>query len=289
MKDYINILLLLVILTGTAQALQAQENTINVASFNLRMDTPKDGINAWVHRKDFVKHLIQYHDLDLIGTQEGYIHQIQDILEAPGYAYYGVGRDDGDTAGEHSAILYKKDRFRIVDSGDFWLSETPDKPGLGWDATCCNRICSWARFEDIRSRQIFYVFNVHFDHQGVLARKESGKLMVQKIKEIADGAPVICTGDFNSLPDSQQIAAMRSILNDSYDITELSPYGPVGTASGFLLDAPFKNRIDYIFVSRQFKVLTYAALTDLKDGRYPSDHLPVVSKLLLTPQSGLGQ
>lgn len=250
---------------------------IRVASYNIRMDTPRDSLNAWPHRKENVKALIRYHDFDIIGTQEGFIHQLKGILELPEYAYFGAGRDDGKQAGEHSAIIYKKDRFRIVDSGNFWLSETPEKPGLGWDATCCNRICSWAKFADKNTEKEFYVFNVHFDHQGVIARQESGKLMVAKIKEIAKDVPVICTGDFNSTPETEQIKGMSALLNDAYSITKQPPYGPVGTTNAFRFTAPMKNRIDYVFVSRQFEVLKYAVLTDAKNQRYPSDHLPVVA------------
>ena len=195
------------------------------------------------------------------------------------YTYFGAGRNDGKQAGEHSAILYKKDRFAVIDSGNFWLSETPDKPGLGWDAVCCNRICSWAKFSDKLTGKKFYVFNVHFDHQGVVARKESGKLMVSKIKEIAKDAPVICTGDFNSTPETEQIKGMASILQDAYSITEQPPYGPVGTTNSFKFTAPMKRRIDYIFVSKHFGVSKYAVLTDAKDQRYPSDHLPVTADI----------
>ncbi|GGG77194.1 endonuclease [Parapedobacter pyrenivorans] len=254
---------------------------IRVASYNLRMDTPRDSLNAWPNRKENVKALIRYHDFDIIGTQEGFVHQLTDILELPEYAYFGAGRDDGKQAGEHSAIIYKKDRFRIVDSGNFWLSETPGEPGLGWDATCCNRICSWAKFADKGTKKEFYVFNVHFDHQGVIARKESGKLMVAKIKEIAKDAPVICMGDFNSTPETEQIKGMSAILNDAYTITKQPPYGPVGTTNSFRFTAPMKNRIDYIFVSKDFEVAKYAVLTDAKDQRYPSDHLPVVADVHL--------
>ncbi|WP_379007158.1 endonuclease/exonuclease/phosphatase family protein [Parapedobacter sp. GCM10030251] len=123
----------------------------------------------------------------------------------------------------------------------------------------------------------FYVFNVHFDHQGVVARQESGKLMVAKIKEIAKDAPVICTGDFNSTPETEQIKGMSALLHDAYSITKQPPYGPVGTTNAFRFTAPMKNRIDYVFVSRQFEVLKYAVLTDAKSQRYPSDHLPVVA------------
>lgn len=264
-------------LTMAALSQEHCATEIRVASYNLRMDTPRDSLNAWPHRKENVKALIRYHDFDIIGTQEGFIHQLKGILELPEYAYVGAGRDDGKQAGEHSAIIYKKDRFRIVDSGNFWLSETPEKPGLGWDATCCNRICSWAKFADTDTEKEFYVFNVHFDHQGVVARQESGKLMVAKIKEIAKDAPVICTGDFNSTPETEQIKGMSVLLNDAYSITKQPPYGPVGTTNAFRFTAPMKNRIDYVFVSKQFEVLKYAVLTDAKSQRYPSDHLPVVA------------
>lgn len=258
----------------------AQQNPeIKVSSYNLRMDTPKDSLNAWPLRKDKVKALIQYHDFDIVGTQEGFIHQIKDLLEMPGFAYVGAGRDDGKTAGEHSAILYKTDLFKLLDSGNFWLRENPDEPGLGWDATCCNRIASWALFEDKRNKRQFYVFNAHFDHQGVVARRESGKLMVEKIQEIAKGKPVICTGDFNSTPETEQIVSLSALLGDAYAVSKMPPYGPVGTSNGFRFDAALKNRIDYIFVSRDFEVSKYAVLTDAQDQRYPSDHLPVVATL----------
>lgn len=258
----------------------AQSNPeIRVASYNLRMDTPKDSLNAWPLRKDFVKALIQYHDFDIIGTQEGFAHQLKGLMEMPGFAYVGAGRDDGKEAGEHSAIIYKTELFKLLDSGNFWLSETPDKPGLGWDATCCNRIASWAKFEDKRSKKVFYVFNAHFDHQGVVARRESGKLMVKKIQEIAKNTPAICTGDFNSTPDTEQIVTLSGFLNDSYQVTKMPPYGPVGTFNSFQFTAAMKNRIDYVFVSKDFVVEKYGVLTDALNQRYPSDHQPVVTTL----------
>ena len=249
---------------------------MRVASYNLRYNTTYDGENAWPNRKEMVKSLITYHDFDIFGTQEGYDSQLKDICELENYAYIGRGRDDGGSAGEHSAIVYKKDRFKLLDSGDFWLSETPDVPGKGWDATCCNRICSWAKFKDLKSKKEFYFFNVHFDHEGVVARQESGKLMVQKIKEIAGKTPVICTGDFNSTPDTEQIKSLQFILNDSYLISSQKPYGPVGTFNAFNLNAELKHRIDYVFTDNRLKVLKYGVLSDMDNGRFPSDHFPVV-------------
>ena len=254
---------------------------IRVAAYNLRYDEPRDGVNAWPNRRENVKALILYHDFDIIGTQEGFVHQLQDLCEMPGYDYTGVGRDDGRDGGEHSAIFYKTGRFKLLDSGNFWLSETPGQPGKGWDATCCNRICSWAKFRDVNTKKTFFVFNVHFDHQGVVARRESGKLMLQKIREIAGVMPVIFTGDLNSTPETEQVQTIQTVMNDACRITVLPPYGPVGTFNGFRFDAPLENRIDYIFVSPHFSVSKYAVLTDAKEQRYPSDHLPVVADVII--------
>ncbi|MPR34930.1 endonuclease/exonuclease/phosphatase family protein [Salmonirosea aquatica] len=260
----------------------SQSNTpINVATYNLRYNTPNDGVNAWPNRKEMVKSLIQFHEFDLFGTQEALRGQLDDVAELKEFAFLGKGRDDGKQAGEHSAIFYRKDRFKVLDSGDFWLSETPDVPGKGWDAVCCNRICSWAKFQDLKTKKQFYLFSVHFDHQGVKARQESGKLMVKKIKEIAKSTPAICVGDFNSTPETEQIKAMQTLLQDAHNVTKQPPYGPEGTFNSFKFDAPMNNRIDYIFVSKDFDVLKYGVLTDAKEQRYPSDHQPVIAKVIL--------
>jgi endonuclease/exonuclease/phosphatase family metal-dependent hydrolase len=258
----------------------SQNKEIRVASYNLRLGIAKDGENIWSNRKEMVKSLIVYHNFDIFGTQEGYDFQLKDICELGNYTYTGHGREDGVSAGEHSAIFYKKDRFKLLNSGDFWLSETPDVPGKGWDANCCNRICSWGKFKDTKSKKEFFFFNVHFDHEGVIARKESGKLMVQKIKEIAGKYPVICTGDFNSTPETEQIKTMQLILHDSYLISSQKPYGPVGTFNGFKFTTKPDHRIDYIFTDNRMKVLKYAVLTDSQDDRFPSDHFPVVVDLV---------
>ena len=265
----------------TAVIAQKKKKEIRVASYNIRFDNPRDGVNSWPNRKEKVKAMMLYHDFDIIGTQEGFVNQLKDMCEVQGYAYIGVGRDDGKEGGEHSAIIYKTGRFKLLESGDFWMSETPSIPGKGWDATCCNRICSWAKFKDTNTKKVFYVFSVHFDHQGVVARWESAKLMLQKIKEIAGDLPVIFTGDLNATPETEPVQIIRNVLNDSYDITILPPYGPVGTFNDFRFDAPLKDRIDYIFVSNHFVVHKYAVLTDYFEQRYPSDHMPVVVDLEL--------
>lgn len=265
-----------------AQTTMAQTNkAITIATYNVRYNNPGDSLNSWPNRKENVKALIRFHEFDIFGTQEGLIDQVKGISELNEFAYYGKGRDDGKEGGEHSAIFYKKERFKALKSGDFWLSETPDKPGKGWDATCCNRICSWVFFKDQLTGKEFYFFNVHFDHRGVEARKQSGKLMVKKIREIAGKNTVICTGDFNSTPETEQIAEMQTLLNDAHKVTQAPPYGPEGTSNGFKFEAPMKKRIDYIFVSNNIDVLKYGVLTDAKDQRYPSDHQPVMIKAVI--------
>ena len=273
------IALALSLLLALSQGTFAQKNTINVASYNLRYNTPNDGVNAWPNRKENVKGLIRFHEFDIFGVQEALIGQLKDVAELTEYTFYGKGRDDGKEGGEHSAIFYKKDRFKALQSGDFWLSETPDKPGKGWDATCCNRIASWVKFQDLLSKKEFYFFNVHFDHQGVEARRQSGHLMVKKISEIAGKSTVILTGDFNSTPETEQIKTIQGLLNDSHEVTKQPPYGPQGTFNSFKFDAPMDKRIDYIFVSKNIDVLKYGVLTDAREQRYPSDHQPVLIKI----------
>ncbi len=278
MRTKIVFISFLFMMTFAVSAQNSNVTTLNVASFNLRMDTPNDKLDAWPNRKEMVNELIRFHDFDLFGTQEGFIHQINDILQQGGYGYVGAGRDDGESAGEHSAIFYKKDRFLVLDNGDFWLSETPDVPGKGWDANCCNRVCSWAKFKDVTSGKVFFVFNVHYDHQGVVARRESSLLLLQRISEIAEGYTSIVTGDFNATPDSEPIQLIRNdgLLNDSYEVAIQPPYGPVGTFNSFNINAEMKNRIDYVWVTKDVMVNKYGVLTDVQYGHFPSDHFPVM-------------
>lgn len=256
-----------------------KEYNLNVATYNLRMDTPHDKLDAWEHRKENVNGLIRFHDFDIVGTQEGFHHQLLDIIAAGDYAYVGVGRDDGVNEGEHSAIVYKKDRFEVLDSGDFWLSETPETPSYGWDAKI-RRICSWAKFKDKKAGKEFFFFSVHYDHQAREARRNSSLLMLSKIKEIAGDMPTFSVGDFNATPDDEpiQIFYEDNYLKDSYLISQAKPYGTEGTFNAFKLDAPMKNRIDYIWVTKDITVEKYGVLNDVHYGHFPSDHFPVMVK-----------
>lgn len=269
-------LLLIALLFIATLSLKAQ--SFNVASFNIRYDNPKDSGNLWVNRAPIVSNLIRFHDFDVFGIQEGLKNQLEDISTAlPGYARYGRGRDDGKEAGEHSAVYYKTDKFKLVKNGDFWLSETPNVPAKGWDATCCNRICSWVYLEDIKSKKKFYLFNVHFDHQGVVARKESGKLMVQKIKEIAGNEPALLTGDLNGSRESEWYLTIANsgLLKDAHSGVKF-PYENNASSNGFRIPRGM-GVIDHIFMSKQFTASKWGILTDTYFGKYPSDHFPVMA------------
>lgn len=256
----------------------AMAQDIRVATFNLRYDNKSDSGNLWVDRQPVVSALIQFHDFDIFGTQEGLRNQIDAISAAlPEYAWYGLGRDDGQSKGEHSAVFYKKDRFKLLKKGDFWLSETPEKPGFGWDARI-NRICSWVQLQDLKSKKKFYFFNVHYDHQGVKARQESSKLILEKIKTIAGSAPAILTGDFNGDQQSEWYLALANsqILKDTYREVK-QPYAVNGTFNGFGKTLQRSTIIDHIFITQQFKAKKWGVLSDSYRGKFPSDHFPVLA------------
>lgn len=274
MKHKFFLLLVLIIIIDLSISAQ----TFTVATYNLRYDNRGDSGNLWVNRAPVQANLIRFHDFDVVGIQEGLINQLEDLSKTlPQYARYGIGRDDGKASGEHSAIYFKKDKFKLLNSGDFWLSQTPDKPGKGWDATCCNRICSWVKLQDIASKKKFYFFNVHFDHQGVIARIESAKLMIEKIKAIAGNNPVVFTGDLNGgrNSDCYKYIANAGIIKDSHELAEF-PYENNASFNSFRTPRGMEV-IDHIFVTKQFKVKKWGILTDTYFGKYPSDHFPVMA------------
>ena len=256
---------------------------MNIISFNIRYNTESDGVNAWPNRVEMVTGLLRFHEADIFGLQEALYEQVDDIENEFGnYKWIGVGRDDGKNKGEFCPIFYNKSKFILLKHGNFWLSETPEKPGLGWDAAC-NRIVTWGKLQSKVTGKQFLVFNTHFDHRGVLARKNSAIMLRNKIEEMTynKNLPVILTGDFNLTPDELPISLLKKYLSDSRDISKEPPYGPTGTYNGFKIDADLDRRIDYIFVYGNIKVLKYAALSDSKNKRFPSDHLPVFARVQL--------
>ena len=254
---------------------------LKVITYNIRLDVDSDGENNWTHRKDFFTSQMQFYEPDIFGVQEAKPNQVIDIATALSqYNYLGVGRDE-DGKGESSNIYYKKDRFKVVQSSTFWLSETPDIISKGWDAAF-NRVCTYGLFKDLKTKQTFWVFNTHLDHIGELARTNGILLILSKIKALnTKNNTVIFMGDFNSKPTDDRIIALNKEMNDTRKISEAKPFGPSGTFNGFKHNEPVNELIDYIFMSKnsKFKVRKFAVLSDSKDLRYPSDHLPVYAEI----------
>jgi endonuclease/exonuclease/phosphatase family metal-dependent hydrolase len=261
----------------------AQGQDYIVGTYNLRYANDFDSGNSWVNRAPVIESMIRFYDFDILGTQEGLAGMIDTLSGIlPQYQRYGIGRDDGKDAGEHSAIYFKRDRFILLNHGDFWLSQTPDKPSLGWDATCCNRICSWVYLEDRKTKKNFYVFNCHFDYQKDLARKESSKLVLEKIKTIAGGHPVLFMGDLNGGRQTPwyQMIARSGVLTDSYTLAKY-PYAGNPSFQDFGKAISDSEIIDHIFVSHDFTVRRWGILSDTYHGKYLSDHFPVLTEVVL--------
>ena len=191
--------LLICMAVACVSAANVAAQSFSAATYNIRQLNAKDTAagNGWEQRLPVISSLIRFHDFDIFGAQEVFHSQLQDMLAAlPGYDYVGVGRDDGATDGEYSAIFYKRGRFKLLDSGHFWLAEDPSGPNRGWDAKYV-RICTWGRFYDKESRRRFWFFTTHTDHRGEQAQAESCRLILAKIEELCHGERVILTGDFN--------------------------------------------------------------------------------------------
>jgi len=263
----------------------AQE--LNVMTFNIRLNTASDSMNAWPYRKDLVASQVLFHEAHIVGVQEALLDQMTDLQQRlPKYRYRGVGRDDGERKGEFSAIFYDTTRLDAMESKTFWLSETPEWAGSkSWDASI-TRIVTWIRFRDKKTKKIFFAFNTHFDHIGKVARRESAKLLLQKISEVAGAAPVVVTGDFNSTPDDEPVQLIVDQSNtlhlvDSKGISLQPHYGPTGTFNGFKEKERDDQPIDYIFLKGKWKVLKHATISQTWDGRFASDHFAVVARLQL--------
>ncbi len=250
---------------------------LKIITYNIRLDTPSDGENDWSHRKDFFCSQIQFYEPDIFGVQEAKPNQVIDIATALShYNYLGIGRD-GDGKGESSNIFYNKERFLVKETNTFWLSETPDIPSKGWDAAF-NRVCTYALFKDLKTKKTFWVFNTHLDHVGEEARTKGIQLILSKIEMLnSKKYPVIFMGDFNTEPYEDRIVELRKVMDDSREVSEQKPFGPSGSFNNFKHDKAVTKLIDYIFISKNsfFKIKKYAILSDAKDLKYPSDHLPI--------------
>src|SRR5690606_22799092 len=256
----------------------AFSQTIKVMTYNIRFDNPKDGINAWPSRKQKVVDLIRKYNPDMLGVQEALHHQLEELTQAlDGYAYIGVGRDDGQQKGEYSAILYKTSRFKLLESNTFWLSETPEEPGSkSWDAAI-TRVVTYGTFSLIDSDFTFFLANTHFDHIGTAARKQSAELLMKKLPALSDHHPVILTGDFNC----ERNDAPYHVLTKPGEFTlhDPAPEKPEGTFCDFAVGKMTCRAIDYIFFTPHWKSSAYVVIDDNDGIYYPSDHLPVMVTL----------
>lgn len=272
--------ILLALFLAAAQLLPAQ--SVKAMSYNIRYNNPNDGADAWPQRKEFLISQIQFYGPDVIGMQEVLKSQL-DTLAArlAQYAWVGVGRDDGREAGEFSPIFYREDRFVALQAGTFWLSPTPGEVSKGWDAAL-PRICTYVQLRERETDRIFWFFNTHFDHVGVQARAESINVIKDQIKERnTDHDPVLISGDFNVQPQDEPMRIMRRDFADAWRHSGIPPYGPTGTFNGFQADHPLDRRIDYLYFSPgDWQVLRVAHLATLRNGHYPSDHLPVFGEFL---------
>lgn len=250
---------------------------LKLITYNIRLDVASDGENSWSNRKEYLCSQLAFYEPDVFGIQEALPNQVTDISTMlPKYNYVGIGRN-GIGKGESSNIFFKKDRFKVLKQNTFWLSETPEIISKGWDAAL-NRICTYVLLTDKKTKQTFWVFNTHLDHMGILARTNSIHLILSKIAELnIKKHPVFFMGDFNSEPTEQRIIDLKKEMLDSRDISEEKPFGPSGTFNAFKQNETVEKRIDYIFLSKEsnIKVKKYAVLSDSKDLKYPSDHLPV--------------
>ncbi|MFS4417781.1 endonuclease/exonuclease/phosphatase family protein [Maribacter sp. 2307ULW6-5] len=267
---------------GTAQGTIG----IKAMSFNVRYDNPDDGKQNWHHRKENIVGMVGFYDPDIIGMQEVLVHQ-RDYLKThlKKYGVIGVGREDGKEKGEFSPIFYKKDRFELLMSNTFWLSETPNKVSIGWDAAL-ERIVTWAKFKERATGKVFFFMNTHFDHKGELARLESSKLLKEKSMALASALPLVITGDFNLVPTSKGIQLLtapngENTVVNSKDVAALT-YGPDWTSCGFD-HRPYKDRetIDYVFVRGVKAVKKHAVLAETLEDIFLSDHCPVLVEIEL--------
>ena len=270
---------LIYLLAAVAFTACGSATSLSVMTFNMRYDNPEDGQNNWRFRRERVAGVIKAQEVDVLGTQELLSNQFNDLSGLlTGYQGVGVGRLDGVESGEYCAVFFRKDRFTLLDSGTFWLSEPPEVVGsLGWDGAC-ERIATWVVLRDRDGREFFFI-DTHLDHVGQVARDEGVSLLMKRIETLSGGRPVILTGDFNSEPGSSVVAHVQKdgVLRDAKAIAaqrsgtdwSFSDFGQIPEAERPLLD--------YIFVSGDIEAVRYEVLPDTFDGGYVSDHAPVMA------------
>lgn len=257
---------------------------LNVMTFNMRYDNPEDGADNWRFRRERVAEVIKSNDIDIFGAQEMLYNQLNDLKGLlPEYGDVGVGREDGAEAGEFNPVFYKKERFTPLESGTFWLSETPEVAGSkGWDGAC-ERIATWIVLRDREGAELLFI-NTHLDHVGQQARDKGVNLLMERIESLRGARPVILTGDFNSEPGSSVIAHVQKsgVLRDSKAVAARKSGTPWSFSDFGHLPEAERELIDYIFVSGEVETARYEVLPDTLGGGYVSDHAPVMAVVKIT-------
>ena len=263
-------------LPQTIMAGKPENTELKVMSYNIRLGSANDGTNSWAMRYTATGEMLDDQKPDVFGVQEALDYQVRYIEEMCGYEYVGVGRENGKKEGEHMAIFWNKKTVSMLKWGTFWLSETPEKPSMGWDAAC-RRTATWALMKDKRTGKKFYFINTHLDHKGAEAQKNGLKLIVDRLSEInPDGYPMVLTGDFNISPDNKALTELDAKMQSARKIAEktdsLDTYNGWGRGSGV---------IDYIYVSGFSSCPEFQTVVKrYNDRKFVSDHYPVVARLI---------
>jgi endonuclease/exonuclease/phosphatase family metal-dependent hydrolase len=261
------------------------EFVLSVMSFNVAVDN-RQAVNGWDDRKKAVIKMLTETKPMVIGFQEAQAHEITDMTAAhPEYAWYGIGRDTGKvpptttnySAEETMAVFWIRDSLQVMDKGTFWLSETPDKLGKGWDAAYA-RTLTWVHFMHKGSKMKFFVFNTHLDNKGKTARSESMKLIAQKMDELnPEGLPAFLMADFNTVASDAIFAPIKGKMKSTRDVAQTSDRNKF-TFNGY--NAP-KSQIDHIFFSGdQLTPLTFKVLDGDYGNKWISDHYPIMATYL---------
>ncbi|MDX2151796.1 MAG: endonuclease/exonuclease/phosphatase family protein [Bryobacteraceae bacterium] len=256
--------------------------TLSVMTFNVRFPSTGDGPDVWENRRHQLVETIREQRPDLIGTQELFHSQGEFIAaQLPEFAWFGIGRR-GDRADEHMGVFYRKDRFRVLESGNFWLSETPEVPGSSSWNMSLPRLVTWGLFEFLDTSRRFYFFNTHFPHRGqedMASRAACARVLAERLAKLPPDVPIVLTGDFNTGPASEPYRLLNAQLTDAWTAAA-TRLGPEGTFHGFR-GVPGPQRIDWILFRGPFRSLLAQTITRAENGRYPSDHFPVWARLEL--------
>jgi len=278
------LLLILLSMQSCVLSLYAQAIDLNILTYNIRYANPGDAPNTWVNRKQAVFSNIKSVNPAIFGIQEALAEQVVDFENAfPDYTRVGVGRDNGNEAGEFSPLFFNSLNFKLNASSTFWLSKTPHIPGSrGWDAAC-NRIVTWMQIQDKKTGKIFFVFCTHFDHMGELARRNSAIFLLTAVDSLAGSYPAIVLGDFNANPGSEPYRIITQTSDPLHlidaKLISSNTQGPDLTFSGFKVGEIAGDRIDYIFLKGKVNVNHYKVDPQNNGEYYPSDHLPVSAGL----------